>query len=293
MGKGLFSFFGGFHHVLHQHRGGHGTHTAGNRGNCINNGFHFFVHSVAGNAALCLVPVNRDVNHDLAGAYIFLRQALQYASNKESIVEVLYEGYGVPCNSVFPTVGVAYNDELDSYAYDIEKAKALLAEAGYADGFSFEVTVSSDIRSRAAQILQQDYQSIGITININLMEFGAMLDYLSGKDHDAWIMSWSGATNPNYTLTQNFHTESGGATGNRGWYSNPEVDAMIVEARGEFDTEKRNQIYKDIQAKLMEESPWIPLLQQTYVAGMKKGVDGVEMYKTGSRYYHNAVVYED
>ncbi|MBQ6933165.1 MAG: ABC transporter substrate-binding protein, partial [Clostridia bacterium] len=60
-----------------------------------------------------------------------VRQALQYASNKESIVEVLYEGYGVPCNSVFPTVGVAYNDELDSYAYDIEKAKALLAEAGY------------------------------------------------------------------------------------------------------------------------------------------------------------------
>jgi len=222
-----------------------------------------------------------------------VRQALQYASNKEAIVEVLYEGYGVPCNSVFPTVGVAYNDELDSYAYDIEKAKALLAEAGYADGFSFEVTVSSDIRSRAAQILQQDYQSIGITIDINLMEFGAMLDYLSGKDHDAWIMSWSGATNPNYTLTQNFHTESGGATGNRGWYSNPEVDAMIEEARGEFDTEKRNQLYKDIQAKLMEESPWIPLLQQTYVAGMKKGVDGVIMYKTGSRYYHQAVVYED
>ena len=43
----------------------------------------------------------------------------------------------------------------------------------------------------------------------------------------------------------------------------------------------------------MEESPWIPLLQQTYVAGMKKGVDGVEMYKTGTRWYHNAVVYED
>ncbi|MBR5266123.1 MAG: hypothetical protein IKV63_05865 [Clostridia bacterium] len=222
-----------------------------------------------------------------------VRQALQYASNKESIVEVLYEGFGVPCNSVFPTVAVAYNDQLDAYAYDIEKAKELLVEAGYPDGFEFEVVVSSDIRSRAAQILQQDYQSVGITVNIELMEFGAMLDYLSGKDHQAWIMSWSGSTNPNYTLTQNFHTESGGATGNRGWYSNPEVDAMIVEARGEFDTEKRNQLYKDIQAKLMEESPWIPLLQQTYVAGMGKGVDGVIMYKTGSRYYHQAVVYED
>ncbi|MBQ6867228.1 MAG: ABC transporter substrate-binding protein, partial [Clostridia bacterium] len=102
-----------------------------------------------------------------------VRQALQYASNKESIVEVLYEGYGVPCNSVFPTVGVAYNDELDAYAYDIEKAKELLAEAGYPDGFEFEVVVSADIRSRAAQILQQDYQSVGITINIELMDFGA------------------------------------------------------------------------------------------------------------------------
>ena len=222
-----------------------------------------------------------------------VRRALQYASNKEAIVEVLYEGYGIPCTSIFPTVGVGFNDELGGYSFDLEKAKALLAEAGYADGIEFEVTVSSDIRSRAAQILQQDYGQIGVTININLMEFGAMLDYLSRKDHEAWIMSWGGATNPNNTLTNNFHTDAGGPTGNRMWYSNPEVDRMIEEAREEFDVEKRNAIYKEIQAVIMEDSPWIPLLQQTYVAGMHKGLDGVIMHEHGSRYYHDMVVYED
>ena len=222
-----------------------------------------------------------------------VRRALQYASNKEAIVEVLYEGYGIPCTSVFPTIGVAFNDELDMYTYDIDKAKELLTKAGHADGFSFEITVSSDIRSRAAQLLQQDFAQIGVTVDINQMEFGAMLDYLSGKNHEGWIMSWGGATNPNMTLTNNFHTESGGATGNRMWYSNPEVDRLIEEARAEMDADKRNEMYKEVQAILMEDSPWIPLLQQTYVAGMNKGLDGMIMYKTGSRYYHEAVVYED
>ena len=221
-----------------------------------------------------------------------VRRALQYASNKEAIVEVLYEGYGIPCTSVFPTIGVAFNDELDMYTYDIDKAKELLVKAGHADGFSFEITVSSDIRSRAAQLLQQDFAQIGVTVDINQMEFGAMLDYLSGKNHEGWIMSWGGATNPNMTLTNNFHTESGGATGNRMWYSNPEVDRLIEEARAEMDADKRNEMYKEVQAILMEDSPWVPLLQQTYVAGMAAGTDGMIMYKTGSRYYHNMVVYE-
>lgn len=222
-----------------------------------------------------------------------VRRALQYAANKEAIIEVLYEGYGIPCTSVFPTVGVGFNDELTGYTYDIEKARELLADAGYADGFNFEVTVSSDIRSRAAQLLQQDFGQINVTIDINLMEFGAMLDYLSRKDHEAWIMSWGGATNPNNTLSNNFHTDAGGPTGNRMWYSNPEVDRMIEEAREEFDVDKRNEIYKQIQAVIMEDSPWIPLLQQTYVAGMNKGLDGVIMHKHGARYYHDMVVYED
>ena len=222
-----------------------------------------------------------------------VRRALQYAANKEAIVEVLYEGYGVPCTSVFPTIGVAFNDELESYSYDLDKARELLTQAGHADGFNLEIAVSSDIRSRAAQLLQQDFAALNITVDINQMEFGAMLDYLSGKDHQGWIMSWSGATNPNMTMTNNFHTESGGATGNRMWYSNPEVDRLIEEARAEMDETKRNDIYKELQAILMEDSPWIPLLQQTYVAGMNKGLDGMIMYKTGSRYYHEAVVYED
>lgn len=221
-----------------------------------------------------------------------VRRALQFAANKEAIVDVLYEGYGVPCTSVLPTIGVGFNDQLSGYKYDIEKAKALMVEAGYADGFTMEITVSSDIRSRAAQLLQQDFQKIGVKIDINQMEFGAMLDYLSRKDHQGWIMSWSGATNPDMTFTNNFHSEKGGPTGNRMWYSNPKVDKMIEEARAELDADKRNAIYKELQAILMEDSPWIPLLQQTYVAGMKKGVDGVVMHKHGSRYYTNMVVME-
>ena len=221
-----------------------------------------------------------------------IRQALHYAANKQSVVDVLYEGYGVPCTSILPSIMVGFDDTLNLFPFDLDKAKALMTEAGYANGFDMEIVVSSDIRSRAAQLLQQDYAKIGINIDINLMEFGAMLDYLGGKTHQAWIMSWSGATNHDMTFTNNFHSEKVGPTGNRMWYQNPEVDAMIEAARTELDWEKREPIYKQLQKKLMEESCWIPLLQQTYVAGMNAGVDGVVMYPTGTRYFTNMVVYE-
>lgn len=167
-----------------------------------------------------------------------------------------------------------------------------MAEAGYANGFKIEVLVTSELRSRICQLIQQDYKAINVELEITMIEFGAVLEITSGKDFDAFLLGWSNATDPDSTVMSNFHSSKIGASGNRVRLSNPEVDKLIDAARMELDWDKRVPIYKKLQQILMEESAWMPLLQQTYVAGMLKGVDGVEMYKAGGRYYRNMVVYE-
>src|SRR5699024_2549699 len=106
---------------------------------------------------------------------------------KQSMIDVIYEGYALPGVSPFPTIMPFFNDEMeDMYTYDIEKAKALMTEAGYPDGLGrpIEICVSSDERNRAAQILQSDCAQIGIELDIAVMEFGTLMGHCNVGTHD-------------------------------------------------------------------------------------------------------------
>ena len=94
-------------------------------------------------------------------------------------------------------------------------------------------------------------------------------------------------------MTNNFYTESIGPTGNRQWYSNPEVDKLIEEGRRELDTTKREQIYKDLQRIIMEDVAWVPLFQTINVYGLDAGLEGVIWHKRGTAYYADGYVVED
>ena len=222
-----------------------------------------------------------------------VRQALHYAVDKQTIIDVIYEGYGVPCNSVFPTMMPGYDSELNIYSYDLEKAKQLLTEAGYPDGFDMEILVSNEIRSRICQIIQQDYASIGVNMEISVVEFGTLVEMSTGEDYDAFLLGWSQAVDADNTMVFSFHSDNFGSKGNRARYSNPEFDEIVMQARVEMDETKRNELYKEAQRIVMEDSPWIPIMQAVNVAGMDKGVEGVVMYEHGARYYRNMVVVED
>lgn len=195
-----------------------------------------------------------------------VRQALHYATDKQEIIESVYEGYGTACKSIFPTTMEGYNDDINLYNFDIERARKTLTASGYPDGFDMEIVLSSDNRSRMAQILQDDYRKIGVNISIRQMEFSAMLQYLEQDKHDAFIMSWSEGHNHDLTVTTNFHSEGG----NRMHYSNPTVDQLIERARGTLDWEMCKPLYKELQKLVMIDSPWIPIIQQVYVSGMNK-----------------------
>ena len=216
---------------------------------------------------------------------IRVRHALHLATDKQKIIDSVYEGYGTACKSVFPTTLEGYNDELDLYPFDVERARKTLTASGYPDGFDMEIVLSSDDRSRMAQLLQDDYKKIGVNITINQMEFSSFLQYLEDDKHDAFIMSWSEGSNHDLTVTTNFHSKGG----NRMHYSNVTVDQIIERARETLDWEMREPLYKELQKLVMHDSVWIPILQHTYVSAMNKDLRYAENVEN-PRHYIDLVI---
>ncbi len=221
-----------------------------------------------------------------------VRQALHYACDKQSMIDVVYEGYALPGESPFPNIMPFWKS--NPVPYDLEKAKALLAEAGYPDGLgrTVELGVSSDERNRMAQIFQADCAKIGIDIEIALMEFGTLMEHCDGNQ-DLIMLGWGHATNQDRTMRMNFHSSTIGPNGNRSWCNNPEIDRLIDAGAKEMDQTKREAIYHELQDLMADETPWIPIMQQITVYGMNKNLEGIVWYKRGGGYYCNGYVVEE
>lgn len=221
---------------------------------------------------------------------IRVRQALHFATNKQKIIDILYGGYGSVCRSVIPDTMVGYNKFLNLYPYDTHKAEQLLRAAGYLEGFDMEIAVSSESRAKIARLLREDLKKLGINVTVKVLEFGPFLEYTASGKAQAFIMSWNGAMNHDMNFTANFHSASIKTGDNRTFYSDKEADKLIEIARKTLNWEEREAIYKEIQNIIMVDSPWIPLLQQSYLAGMQKGVKNVVILPNGQRDFRNMVV---
>ena len=221
-----------------------------------------------------------------------LRKAIAYGINRQSIIDVILEGNGTILNSVFPPMMPGYDDTIEGYEYDVEKAKHYMAEAGYPDGgLSLEIATSGDERNRIAQLIQSDLAKVGIDISIELLEWGAYLEYVGGTDHEMFILGWSNAYEPDGNMFDTFHKDRPSTT-NRSNFRNDEISAKIEAARQELDWTKREEMYKELQQLIMAEPVWIPLFAKTAVIGMNRGLEGVEFEPITQFTYVNAYVNE-
>ena len=221
-----------------------------------------------------------------------VRQALCYAMNREDILDVILEGYGNIATSIFTSVSPVFNDKINPYPYDLEKAKELLAAAGYADGFQIKIATNNEERNRIAQLLQAEYAKIGVTLEIEVLEWGAFLESISGKTHEMFISGAASTMNPDAMMSPMFHSKSPAASGNRSWYANPEMDRLIEEARMESDADKRKELYFTMQEMIIDEAVISPLTQKINLIAMAKGVEGVVLYRTDMHDYTDMVVKE-
>jgi peptide/nickel transport system substrate-binding protein len=188
-----------------------------------------------------------------------VRQAVAYAKNRQAIADNVFFGQAIPLTGgIVPQWSWAYAENLNLYTPqpDVEKAKALLAEAGYADGFETTLKVSPAYPelSGEAAIDQESLKAIGITANIVNLEWGTFINDVFGKnDFDMQVCGWGGPfIDPDEFLYPEFHSKQGF---NPHLFADPEVDALLEQGRTTFEKEGRKSVYDQVQEKIFTLSP--------------------------------------
>lgn len=218
-----------------------------------------------------------------------VRQAIAYALDKEVFVDTIVEGRGEIANSCIGKTIPGWDESIEPYPYDPEKARELLAEAGYADGFDLEVNVSSEIRNRTAQLIQAQLLDVGINLEINMYDFGAFQDMLADGDDELFVLGWSNSNvDPMRSTTPLFHSDYCGRNGNNySFIQNDQLDALLDEAGSELDQDKRMELYREIQELLREEVPIIPLYYKQNINARQADLKGFVFDKNTNHYYGN------
>ena len=225
-----------------------------------------------------------------------VRQAISYAINRDSIIQGVLLGLGSPCTGPFPPESWAFNKDVKGYTYDPDKAKALLAEAGWKDtdgdgtldkdGEPFRFTIltnqANEERKKAGQIIQQDLKKVGIDVKLNALEWQALLhDFIDKRKFEVIILGWALSRDPDaYDIWHSSKTKEGEF--NFVGYDNPEVDGLLIEGRQTFDAGKRKEIYHRLHSILSDDAPYtflyvpdaLPILHKRF-KGVKKEPLGI------------------
>ena len=211
-----------------------------------------------------------------------VRQAITYAMNRQEFVDTIVEGRGEVASSFIAKTLPGWNEEVQPYPQDLEKAKELLAEAGYGDGLDLKMYVSGDVR----KVVQAQLAQIGVNVDINVYEWGAFQDAINAGEHELLILGWTNTTcDPEYSVTPLFHSKNCGMNGNRAYLRDEKVDEMIDAASMETDREKRLQTYRDLQVRLNELCPWVPLYYKSNMVGRRADLKGFQFNKNTALHY--------
>ena len=203
-----------------------------------------------------------------------VRQALLYAIPMTDIVNSIFQEVGAErAYTSFAPNNAAYDPELVANfpEYNPERAKALLAEAGYPDGFSTTLYTPTDsARRQLGELLQAALSLVGVQVEVQSVEFGTLLPLTYTGDAPMWILGWTSGTDPNNYAYDMFHSdpaawEADGVTFNTARYSNPRVDELLEQARALTDMEARIPLYHEIaRIVFLEDVAHIAAYHQTY-----------------------------
>src|SRR5699024_3086446 len=214
-----------------------------------------------------------------------VRQAIAYAIDREEIISGVYDDMGVAAEGPLAPDVWGYNEDLDGLSYDLDRARELLDETDVADGFSTSIWVSEDQEIiDTALFIQERLEELNIDVTIEQFEWGAYLDILASGDQDMFIHGWTTVTgDADYGLYALFHTDSIDESGNRTFYSNPELDDLLDEGRSEADEDTRYNVYTEAQDILVEEVPMSYIFHNNFMIGVNNSeISGVEIDPSGA-----------
>lgn len=198
-----------------------------------------------------------------------VRQALSYATDTKALTDKLLLSYGVQIGAPLATTNYGAKDAPGPYPYDLNKAKQLLAQAGYPDGFTVQFDTRSGIYQTVAETVSQMWAQVGVKATVNVLPDATYTDkYTNGTLAPVWNLGytmWQG--DPTTLIDTFFHTDRP-----RARYTTPQLDAQVNDLESQTDPQKRAQDMKDILATLHDQAPWIYVFQANDLYGVSSQV---------------------
>ncbi|MFO7772662.1 MAG: glutathione ABC transporter substrate-binding protein [Dehalococcoidia bacterium] len=227
-----------------------------------------------------------------------VRQALNYAVDKEAIVEHILGGIGRVSDAPI-SPGIFGYQPIMTYEYNPDLAKELLEDAGYPDGFSTTLRPAVGryhMDVEVATAVAADLEAVGIDVTMETMDWGTYISGLLANPEEAemYQLAWGCITvDADYGLLPMFHSEEVRPAGfNLGFYANAEVDALLETGRTTADPAVREAAYKEAMEIIVDEAPWLFLHSESQVVGMGTHVKGLVVHVTERLLAHNAWIDE-
>ncbi|MFD0051487.1 ABC transporter substrate-binding protein [Actinomycetes bacterium NPDC127524] len=218
-----------------------------------------------------------------------VRQAISHLINKQEIINNFFAGTAEPAKNPMPPSISGYNDSIQDYDYNVNKAKELLKKVGLENGFKMDLWAMPVARpympngQKVAEAIQASLKQANIEANIVTYEWGTYLQKLQAGEGSAYILGGTGdngdADNFLFTLLDK---DSIGAN-NYSRYNNEEVHRLLIEAQTSADENKRNQLYKKVQEIIHEDAPWVPLVHSKPLLASSSKVKGFFPHPTGTQ----------
>ncbi|MGV7093220.1 ABC transporter substrate-binding protein [Siccibacter turicensis] len=226
-----------------------------------------------------------------------VRQALALAINKPAIIEAVFHGTGSAAKNILPPGVWSADADRPDYPYDPARAKALLKEAGFADGMSIDLWAMPVQRpynpnaKRMAEMIQSDWAKVGVKANVVTYEWGEYLKRVKGGEHQAALMGWTTATgDPDNFFGPLFTcTSAQGGSNSAKWCYKP-FDDLIIKARAITDQSQRAALYKEAQQMMHDQMPAVMIAHSTIFEPVRKGVTGYEVDPFGKHIFYQVDV---
>ncbi|WP_022852244.1 peptide-binding protein [Limisalsivibrio acetivorans] len=227
-----------------------------------------------------------------------VRQALTHATPKQKIVDGILFGLGRPATGPYKPGTIWHNPDVKTYPYDVEQAKALLAEAGWSDSdgdgiidkdgkpFKFQLMTNqgNSVRIKIAETIQQHWKELGIDVEIRVLEWATFInEYIDNQKFDAVVMGWNIIHDPD--IYDVWHSKNCAPKKlNFVCFQNEEADELIEQGRHELNPEKRKEYYHRFQEILAEEQPYTFLYIPDALVALSKRFKNVEPAPAGIAY---------
>lgn len=197
-----------------------------------------------------------------------VRQAVNYAFNKEPLVKIIYQGRAQPAKNPIPPTVWSYNDAIKPYEFNPKKAKKLLAEAGYPDGIDVTFEAMDNPRpympdgAQFAQLFKDNLEASGIRLNVIVNPWKKHIEKIYSGETQMGVIGWSGDNgdpdNFLYLLLDVDNTEKGNAQ-NHAMYDNPKLHEILIKAQQSSNLKERTKLYEKAQEIIHVDAPWVPI----------------------------------